>query len=97
MNLHTRPSFVFSFKDGESELMVENGEYAEVVIWIDSDVEITSNRSIGTWSSLPVFHSGPTSLDWTPAGTRVEIQEHRITKIGSQFLARYDYLAIFWE
>ena len=58
------------FLDGESELEIEAGEYAEVLIWVDSDVEISSNQSIGTWSSLPVFHTGPAPQDWTPAGTR---------------------------
>ena len=58
------------FLDGESELAIEAGGYAEVLIWVDSDVEISSNQSIGTWSSLPVFHSGPAPQDWTPAGTR---------------------------
>ena len=62
--------------DGESELAVETGEYAEVVLWIDSDVEISSNQSIGSWSSLPVFHSGSASPDWTPAGTREGIRCH---------------------
>ena len=67
-------NFCPNFQDGESELAIKAGGYAEVVVWIDSDVEISSNQSIGTWSSLPVFHMGPAHPDWTPAGTRGAIR-----------------------